>query len=381
MTIPAVGDLIRDVEVGNVAHGGHCVARHEGRVIFVRHALPGERVTVRLTDVSKPRFWLADAVEVIAPASERVAPRCPIAGPAGCGGCDLQHISPAGQREWKRAVVAEQLDRLAGYAWSGTVEPVAPQWGWRTRARFDVVDGEPGMKAHHSHRVLPLPAEGCVIAAGPRPDCRDAAPGESWLVVTAASGTHVLSGDDDLEVSERAAGRDYSVRAQGFWQVHPQAADTLIDAVLAGLAPQPGESAFDLYCGVGLFAGALVDRGVRVWGVEASRSAIALARRNVPQGRFDAAKVERALSRMPRRTDLIVLDPPRNGAGSQVMGAVLARQARAVAYVACDPAALARDLGTALAAGWQVASLRAFDLFPQTHHVECVAILTPSRPR
>ncbi|WP_460770287.1 class I SAM-dependent RNA methyltransferase [Mariniluteicoccus flavus] len=366
-----------------MAHGGNCVARLDGRVLFVRHALPGEVVRVRVTDDTHERFWRADAVEVVEASPDRVTAPCPVARPGGCGGCDLQHVAPAGQLEWKRAVVAEQLERLAGLTWDGEVEAVAPLLGWRTRMRYTAT-GDPdhgaglGLRAHRSHTVVPLPDQGCAIASVAAAAPQGVGAGEPVTVVDAASGALTLAGDDDAPITERAAGRAYGVDAQGFWQIHPQAADTLVDAVLAGLDPRAGERAFDLYCGVGLFAGALADRGVRVWGVEASRGAIAHARRNVTDARFTVGRVERALATLPKRTELVVLDPPRTGAGKAVMRAVAGRRPRAIAYVACDPAALARDLGTARDLGLEVVSLRAFDLFPQTHHVECVAILTPA---
>ncbi|MFD0866386.1 class I SAM-dependent RNA methyltransferase, partial [Tessaracoccus lubricantis] len=166
--------------------------------------------------------------------------------------------------------------------------------------------------------------------------------------------------------------------ATGFWQVHPAAAETLTRAVLDGLRPEPGERAMDLYCGVGLFAGALAGAGCMVLGVEAGRGAVELARHNVPEGEFLALPVERADRKMPSWADLIVLDPPRKGAGAAVVRAVAAREPRAIAYVACDPAALARDLRTFAEAGYEPVSIRGFDLFPMTHHIECVAILHPA---
>ena len=172
--------------------------------------------------------------------------------------------------------------------------------------------------------------------------------------------------------------------ADGFWQVHPAAADTLVAAVLDGLQPEAGERALDLYCGVGLFAGALADAGCRVWGLEASRTAVDLARQNLAdvadRVTLTAGRVERGLARLPGRADLVVLDPPRTGAGREVIEQVAARRPRAVAYVACDPAALARDLATAQAVGYAPQAITAYDLFPMTHHVECVAILTRSDP-
>jgi tRNA/tmRNA/rRNA uracil-C5-methylase (TrmA/RlmC/RlmD family) len=392
------------MEVGPVAHGGHCVARHDGRVIFVRHALPGETVLVQVTDTSHDRFWRADAVQILAASPHRVFPPCPIAGPGRCGGCDFQHVDLAAQRTLKAAVVAEQLQRLARLDWDVVVEGVrvpgvaaadgdargsADGLNWRTRMRYHTDDqGRPGLRAHRSNRVVPLPSVGCLIASDRTPSVvggRYPADVEVLSAGSAESGTLVVDGrrrSGPTELTERAAGRRWLVAAEGFWQVHPAAADVLVAAVIDGLRPEPGDRAFDLYCGVGLFSGALADAGAQVWGVESSRRAISSARRNLAdvaaQVRLSADRVDRALATLPARTDLVVLDPPRTGAGRAVIAAVLARQPRAVAYVACDPAALARDLATAAAGGYRLTTLRAFDLFPMTHHVECVAVLRPA---
>lgn len=375
----SVGDRLTDVRVGPVAHGGHWVARVDGRVLFVRHALEGELVDVRLTGLAK-RHAFADAVAVHEPAPARVAAPCPIA--ATCGGCDLQHVAVAHQRELKRQVVAEQLSRLAGLAWEGSVEAVDPDdLAWRTRMRYHRGTVGWGLRAKGSHDVVPLPGQGCLIADPvlAHPDASGAdVPGDTLVGVAPGSGAGgavwVAPGDEAL-VAEAAAGRRWDVRADGFWQVHPRAADTLVVAVLDGLGPRAGERALDLYCGVGLFSGALVDAGVRVTGVEGGRDAVGLARRNVPGARFHAGSVDRVLRRLRGRADLVVLDPPRVGAGRAVVADVCARRPRAIAYVACDPAALARDLATAAGHGYEPVSIRAFDLFPMTHHVECVAIL------
>lgn len=367
------------VEVGPIAHGGHCVARLDGRVVFVRHALPGERVRIRITDSSHEKYWRADAVEILESSPDRVARRCPVSGPGRCGGCDFQHVSLDGQRRLKAQVLAEQLHRLAGIEWAGEVEPVdtpGTEDGlhWRTRMRYQVdAEGRAGLRKHRSHELEPIPDDGCPIAHPATPPVvgRTWTPGTELLAVAHAQ----LA---DTEAREHAAGREWRLAADGFWQVHPGAADVLVRTVLDGLDPQLGERAFDLYCGVGLFTGALVDAGVRVWGVEASRSAIAYARRNVPQAKFTAGKAERVLRTLPKRTDLVVLDPPRTGASKEVIDAVVARRARAIAYVACDSAALARDLRRATAGGYRPTSIRAFDLFPMTSHVETVAILAPT---
>lgn len=373
------------VELGPIAHGGHCVARVAGRVIFVRHGLPGERVRIAVTDDSKPNFWWGEVVEVLDASPDRVPPPCPVAG--RCGGCDYQHVSLSRQRDLKAAVVTEQLARLAGLEWPVVVEPVPGDdggLGWRTRMRYLIDGGRVGLRAWRSDALVELPPGGCRIAdpRGPADLQRFAAEADGELQVVVGSDQVSVLGVDgeprqgDAELRQRVAGREFKVRADGFWQVHPGAAQILAEAVVAGLEPQPGERALDLYCGVGLFAGALVDAGCRVIGMESNKAAIELARVNVPEAKFHVGRLERAVRKLPNKTDLIVLDPPRVGARAAVVRPLAAMNARRIAYVACDPAALARDLALFAEHGYELVSLRAFDLFPMTHHVECVAILS-----
>ncbi|WP_152364071.1 class I SAM-dependent RNA methyltransferase [Microlunatus speluncae] len=393
-------ELVGPADVGPVAHGGHCVVRDQGRVIFVRHALPGERVMIKITDRSHDRYWRGDAVQILDPGPGRVQPPCPIAGPGRCGGCDFQHADPATQRELKRAVVAEQLLRLADLDWTGEVEPAGGDpdgLGWRSRMRYhagpdqDSADDSFGLRAHRSDRVIMLPADGCRIAAPSIAVPPRVPEGADSIIGVAAAGGTVWASEHHPAgtVLERAGDREFTVGVDGFWQAHPAAPRLLSEAVITGLAPRRGESAFDLYCGVGLFAAALVDHGCGpVTGVEGSKPAVASARRNLAdvgrRARFVAGSVERVLERpkarggLPDQVDLVVLDPPRVGAGRRVVAAVARRQPRAIAYVACDPAALARDLAYFGDRGYRPVSLRAFDLFPMTHHVECVAILEPA---
>lgn len=374
--------------LGPIAHGGYCVARPGGRVVFVRGGLPDETVQVEVTDDTHDSHWFGRVIEVIEPSEHRVEPPCPVAG--RCGGCDFQHVEVSFQRELKRRVVAEQLDRIAGISWDGEVEevPGSPDaLGWRTRMQYRVVDGTPALRAHRSHDLVVVPTGGCPLA---HPAGRAAAEAVSRGAEEAVLVTVASAATDEPEVSVVADGRlvagttpvtesvgdrRWKVGVDGFWQVHPAAADTLGRAVLEGLEPRPGEYALDLYCGVGLFAGLIADSGARVQGVEISRRAVALARRNVPGARFMAARVDRALMRLPRRANLVVLDPPRKGAGRKVVEAVVERSPRAIAHVACDPASLARDLALFAASGYEATSIRAFDLFPMTHHIEAVALL------
>ncbi|MCW2762057.1 MAG: putative methyltransferase/cg2084 [Marmoricola sp.] len=363
-----------DVEVGPVAHGGHFVARisagHDQRelVVFVRHALPGEHVTVEITEDSG-RFLRGDAVRVATASPHRVPAPCPLAHPGGCGGCDFQHVELAEQRRLKASVVAEQLSRLGGLEREVEVEPVPGDENglfWRTRMQYvHLPGGDRGLRKHRSHEVVLV--DRCLIA---RPDARepDAAEPVVELVETADHRTH-----------------QFAVAGDGFWQVHPGAPRVLVETVLSMLAPQPGERALDLYAGVGLFTAFLADAvgpTGAVTAIEGDRRATELARENLaglPQASVLRDRVDRALNRLRRldqeSVDLVVLDPPRAGAKRQVVRAIAEISPRAVAYVACDPASLARDLAYFAEAGYQLADLRAFDLFPMTHHVECVALL------
>ncbi|MFE6224640.1 class I SAM-dependent RNA methyltransferase [Streptomyces sp. NPDC057854] len=423
-----------EVEVGPVAHGGHCIARTEaGRVLFVRHALPGERVRARVTEGDETsRFLRADAVEILDASKDRIEAPCPFAGPGKCGGCDWQHAKPGAQRRLKGEVVAEQLKRLAGLTpeeagWDGTVVPAegdklpageVPQW--RTRVQYAVdAEGHAGLRKHRSHEVQVI--DHCMIAAqgvselgieartwegmaaveaiaasgsndrqvilAPRPGARLPLveldkPVSVMRVDEKDGGVHRVHGR--AFVRERADDRTHRVGSGGFWQVHPKAADTLMKAVMQGLLPRKGDTALDLYCGVGLFAGALADRvgdQGAVLGIESGKRAVEDARHNLagfPRVRIEQGKVESVLPRTGiTEVDLIVLDPPRAGAGKQTVRHLAGLGARRIAYVACDPAALARDLAYFAEGGYRVRTLRAFDLFPMTHHVECVAILEP----
>lgn len=390
------------VDVGNIAHGGHCVARHEGRVIFVRHALPGERVRVVVTE-GRPqdRFLRGDAVEILTAAPERVARPCPYAGPGRCGGCDFQHVSLSHQRALKTAVVREQFQRLAGLEVDVEVEAVpGDEEGlrWRTRVELAVdADGRAGLRAHRSHDVIPI--DDCLIATE-----RVIESGVLDTVWTGCTAVDVVAADhpDDavvVPVPEKRVPRigqqvetstwsgSFELSARGFWQVHPGAARTFVEHVLAELGPQPGERALDLYAGVGLFALALADavgpQGA-VLAVEGDPRAVRDGMANAedhPQVEFRAGRVDRALRPLLRQSiavDLVVLDPPRTGAGRSVAADLTALRPRGIAYVACDPAALARDTAYLLRGGYRLRSLRGFDAFPMTHHVECIAVFEPA---
>ena len=327
-------------------------------MVFVRHAVPGEQVVLEITEGTEgDRFWRGDAVEVLSASPDRVRAPCPVAGPGLFGGCDFQHVDLARQRVLKADVVREQLSRLAGLDLDVTVEAVPGDVAglrWRTRQRYVALpDGRKGMRKHRSHDVVPV--DDCLLEA-------PASPSHSLL------------------------GHDFSVADDGFWQVHPGAPRVLVETVLDFLEPQPGESVLDLYAGVGLFARFLADAGgpgSRIVAVEADRTACEHARLNLGLDDVERRSVEVAHGPVARVLaaaydepfDLVVLDPPREGARRKVVEQVVDRAPRAAAYVACDPAALARDVAIFAEHGYRLQRLRALDLFPMTSHVEVVAHL------
>ena len=434
------------VDVGPVAHGGHCVARHEGRVIFVRHGIPGEKVRLRLTDEGESaKFWRADVIEVLEPSPDRVdhfwhaadAQRSWSHGHPPVGGAELGHISLKRQRSLKADVLAEQLHRLAGLDMPVTVEAVGEAAGtsgtatglaWRTRAGFAVTPGgKLGMHAHRSDAVfpvrdMPLAVDGINalklwdidLQGIERVDVAAPANGSRPLVLLApAAGTRAkrLSAilaqlPDDVSVArvdpgtgavtqlrgrtwvqESAAGHEYRVTGEGFWQIHRDAPETLVGAVTGFLHEggylNAGAVVADLYAGAGLFTAPLADAvGVTgsVLSVEGAPGTSRDARKNLhgaAQVEIVQGKVERVLRQKPRNFDALVLDPPRAGAGKAVVNQLVAAGPRAIAYVSCDPASFARDVGYFQQSGWELKGLRAFDLYPHTHHMETVALLTP----
>ncbi|MBB4702711.1 class I SAM-dependent RNA methyltransferase [Sphaerisporangium siamense] len=407
-----------ELDVERVANGGWCVARHEGRVVFVRHALPGERVLAEVTDETT-RFLRADAVEILDASPDRVTPPCPFAGPGRCGGCDWQHATLAAQRGFKAEILAEQLRRLAGIEVKVDVEevPGSPKGlGWRTRVQFAVTpDGHPGLRRHRSHEIEPVDA--CLIA---HPEVeRIGVERDNWRGATAVEGIASSTGERAVVVTpkghrtvavpelgadayvlvdegrghvravrgrtaltERVGDREFRVTGSGFWQVHPGAAAVLLEAVMEFAAVRPGDWALDLYCGVGLFAAGLAEatgpEGA-VLGIESDARAVQDARHNLRdlhQARVERGRVEDTLDRLGvERADVVVVDPPRTGLGRDVVTRVSALDPARIVYVSCDPATLARDLAWFTDHGYPLVDLRAFDAFPMTHHVEAVALL------
>ncbi|MDR1513180.1 MAG: class I SAM-dependent RNA methyltransferase [Propionibacteriaceae bacterium] len=430
-------ESIGPLRVGGVAHGGWCVARLDGLAVFVAGTLPGEVVRAEVVE-RRSKLWFARTVEVLEASPDRVPHVWPLSESTGVGGADLGHVALPAQRAWKADVVEQQLRRMAHVDRAVTVlaapgDDARGGLAWRTRVEFEVDGrGRLAMHAPRSDRLAPVDsmplahediqaaapwesrwrprervlclrpsepgdstADHARLTGGPR--VLRARPGEprdpdSPAVVFRESGdprpaptTHERavvfheSGDPRPAptIRERAAGVVYALPATSFWQVHREAAGVLAEAVLAALGDIAGRVVFDLYSGAGLFTAPLSEAGAKVWAVEGDEAAALAALGNVGRGaRVVQSDVRTALQRtLPRRASAVVLDPPRAGAGRTVVEAVAARDPDRVVYVACDPASLARDVATFATWGYELTDLEAWDLFPHTHHVECVATL------
>jgi tRNA/tmRNA/rRNA uracil-C5-methylase (TrmA/RlmC/RlmD family) len=391
------------VTTGPPANGGSCVARHEGRVVFVRYALPGETVRVRVVG-DHGSYWHADVVEVIEPSADRIDPLCSIAGVDGAGCCDLAFAEPEAARRLKGAVVANQLARLGGYQWRDEADAVAEPvgdtgvTGWRTRVRLDTSgDGRAGFHRFHSSQLVTelncaqLPAgmldglQDWVWPPGAQLHVALDDDGDRHVVQSGPrtgrkTSTQVVEGS--YEAVQRVGERVWRVPVTAFWQAHRDAAQLYSGLVVGSAQLNPGMTAWDLYGGAGVFAAALAEavgeRG-HVLTVDTSRGASRSARAALADLGWVSVvtdSVRRALATRRQRADVAVLDPPRSGAGREVIGMLADAEVPRVVHIGCEAASFARDVGLYRGHGYAVEDLRVFDSFPLTHHVECVAVLT-----
>ena len=405
--------------LGAPGHGGFCVARHEGRVVFVRHGLPGEVVRAQVTEDRGGSFCRADAVEIVEGSADRVSPLCPISGPGGSGCCDYSHASLAAGRAMKASVLQEQLRRVAGLERDVVVEELpftGDGTGWRSRVRL-AVDAA-GRAGFHRYRSATIVTElGCpqvVPGAFDGLDTTRWRPGSEIVVAVDGAGERHVVEIAPAAVSlagrrspgrrgasapraasarpraekivvgsgrahETVSGREWELDATGFWQAHRGAAQAYSDVVAEWAAPSSGSVAWDLYGGVGVFAASIADAvgpDGTVVSVEVSPRAAAdgaKALGDLAQVRFAPGRVERASQQLPS-PEVVVLDPPRSGAGKDVVSAMVARTPARIVHIGCDPASFARDAGLYIDAGYHFEALRAFDAFPGSHHVESIGL-------
>jgi tRNA/tmRNA/rRNA uracil-C5-methylase (TrmA/RlmC/RlmD family) len=386
---------------GPPANGGSCVARHDGRVVFVRYALPGEVVLARVTG-ERGSHWHAEVVEVLEASADRVDSLCPIAGVDGAGCCDLAFVTPDAARHIKGDVVANQLGRLGGYEWSGVAEEVgsAGATGWRTRVRLDVNDeGHAGYHRYHSADLVTdlscaqLPAgmlaglDGSRWPPGAELHVAVDDEGKRHVVQTgpgraSKATTQVVEGS--YEAIQRVGQRTWRVPVTAFWQAHRDAARAYSGLIAEWAQLSEGMSALDLYGGAGVFAAVLaesVGAAGHVTTVDTSRGSSRAARATLADlGQVSVVtdSVRRVLSGRRGRADVAVLDPPRTGAGREVIDLLAAAGVPRIIHIGCEAASFARDVGLYRGHGYAVEELRVFDSFPLTHHVECVAVLSRS---
>lgn len=400
----SVGEVL-EVEATKVAHGGHMVARWGALVVFVRHALPGERVRVRITEV-RSRYLRGDVIEVLDAHPRRRAAMCPVAGL--CGGCDFQHAPEDFQRSLKFDVLHEALvhqgrlesTRVDDLMSEGLID-LGSDTGWRTRMHYrTMVDaGGETVLALHQHRSDELvDASGCVIAdrqghAEAQAFAAGLTPGSDVFLAVGRDGPVVASHARAApEVPHRLAIGDtdltFATTIDGFWQVHPRLVSAVVDTTIQWGRPRAGETWWDLFAGVGPISAALgvaVGERGRVDAVEGSAIAVREGRRalkTMPWVRWHRGDVRRFVrsrteDRSGPRPAGVVMDPPRAGAGPDVVAALTGLSPRVIVVVSCDPASLARDTDTFRRHGYELARLRAWDAFPQTHHMETIAVFEP----
>jgi len=408
------------VDVERLTFGFDALAHHDGEVVFVPYAAPGDRVRARV--VERRRGYARAEIESVPVAgADRVLPGCRWFPP--CGGCQWQHVAPEAQRRARSAIVAEQLARIAGLRDVDVLPTIASptDWGYRSRITLVVEGRRAGYHRARSHRLLEI--DGCPIAdpaivrhlesvrrwigstrtalrrvtiavapggvavgavAATRPADGDRAACERALAadgglrgfVLVGGRSRLVVGDPSVRV-ELESGLDLEVPVDAFTQVNAGANRPLVETVLRYAEARAGTRALDLYCGAGNFTLPLARRGAEVLGIERSAVAVEAGRANAKRhglpATFRHADVTEALTTVaPGSIDTVVLDPPRAGAADAVAGIAALRPGRII-YVSCDPATLARDARALAERGWRLVRVQPIDLFPQTYHVESVA--------
>jgi tRNA/tmRNA/rRNA uracil-C5-methylase (TrmA/RlmC/RlmD family) len=392
-------DQVLELDIEKVAHGGIFVARHEGRVVFVSHTAPGEKVRAKVFEDKGGSFCRAETVEVLSPSNSRVSHIWKEADRLGAGGAEFGHLALDYQRTLKTDVLEESLSRMAGISQRVQVMPVPGDeitngLGYRTRVQLHVsAEGVAGPYQERTHNVVPVKSLPLAVTEINELGIHL----KNWQdvkrieIATASTGgiqwfiDKKLKGDRKL--TERAVGRSFRISSGGFWQVHRGAAELLASEVIelaAGLDPEANN--LDLYGGVGLFSGALATKfgkKLNITTVESSKVATSDASANLvdlAKHKAVAAPVEGFL-RLQIKQGLqlagatVILDPPRAGAGKAVVDQLVFLEPKKILYVACDPVSLARDLKAFLASGYRLEEIRSYDLFPHTHHFETIASL------
>lgn len=408
-------DKIIECTIDSMAHGGDGIGRYDGRAIFIPYTIPGERVRAKITS-DQGRFARARVTDIINPSPVRVEPACPYFGDGKCGGCQWQHIAYEVQPAMKGLVVQDQLQRVGQFTNPPILEPLPDLTGWeyRNHALFRTSpDGRLGFLKAESHDIYPVDA--CMIL---HPTLNDllqsldmAYPEIEWLemrIGTATKDLMLLLQTTDEEppslqvdfpisiiqlchddavapligldyITEKMGDKVFRISATSFYQVNSTQAQQLVDIVMEAADLQGSERVLDAYCGVGLFSAFLADYGHKVTGIEVNPSAVADARYNLAEVQnFELIEgtVEEILPDLDAPFDVVVVDPPRSGIDRHALDALGALSAQRIVYVSCDPATFARDAQRLTHQGYALAWVQPIDMFPQTYHIENVALFT-----
>ena len=383
--------MVLEVEVERILPGGMGLAHAGGKTVFVSLAAPGDRLRVRV-ERAQGNVLFASIEEIVAPSPLRIEPPCPYFG--RCGGCDFQQLTYEAQLIAKAEIIRDCLRRIARLESvpDFVVTPSPDNWRYRMRAMWQI-DREQraiGYYERGSRRVCDV--VDCAVLRPALQEKLEEVRATEWRqfpeglkhldVVQGENGVSFapeFAGFHTSELSLTVRGEVYQFNAEAFFQINPSLLEPLIDFALGDAS---GESVLDLYCGVGLFTLPLARRFKNVVGVEANSAAVRFARRNLQNAELANARVITATVTDWFRTgpvgpvDFVLLDPPRAGAESVVIKGIVDLRPGAISYVSCDPATLARDLKKLIARGYAIDSIAAFDLFPQTHHVETVVRLS-----
>ena len=382
-------DLVVDIE--RLLPGGLGLAHEEGKTIFVSLAAPGDRVRITI-DREQGNVWFASIKEIVTPSPLRIEPPCPYFG--RCGGCDFQQLTYEAQLVSKAEIIRDCLRRIAGLENIPNFD-VQPTEEWRYRGRavwqLDQDQQTIGYYERGSRRVCDV--ADCAVLAPELQQTLERIRRTPWHLIPAElKHLQAVSGDDGESVAPSFAefqtkelhlkvGQEvYAFNAEAFFQINHTLLGSLISFALERAG---GEVALDLYCGVGLFTLPLARHFKQVVGVESNPISTRFARRNLKDAKLENTRIVTATvsewiktaTVADARCDFVLLDPPRAGAESAVIRGILKLAPRQISYVSCDPATLGRDLKKLIAGGYQIDSLAAFDMFPQTHHVETVVRL------
>ncbi len=381
-----IGEILT-LDIGNIANGGHFVARHDNQIIFVRHAISGETAKVKVTAINS-RFAFGDAVEILKPSKDRISPPCKYSHPEGCGGCDFQHINYNVQSDLKKEVLKDQFKRITKIDILPEIITANPSNGlhWRSRLNLAISENKKvGLRAHKSNNVIEI--DECLIALKEinKSDIFIANWDSKENLNISCSSTNQINisqfnksiiGPDKL--TENVDKNEYTISPKSFWQSHINAPSLLLQQVIKDADIQQDQIVCDLYGGVGLFTlpiSKLIGKNGQIHLIEMNDTCIEDANimfEHIDNIYIHHGTVEQKLGSV-KKIDTIILDPPRNGVSKQVINQIIEKKPNTIIYVSCNPSTLARDSKILLDNKYSLSNIVGFDLFPMTHHIESVA--------